>query len=58
MTNYHPLYFPGRLARPGFNSGIDLELYLIPRLIPGIGMGMISFKEIIIELELLKRRWN
>ena len=27
-------------ARPGFNSGIDLELDLIPSLIPGIGMGM------------------
>ena len=28
-------------ARPGFNSGIDLELdLLIPVLIPEIGMGM------------------
>ena len=31
------------VIRPGFNSGIDLELYLIPSLLPGIGMG-ISFK--------------
>ena len=27
-------------TRPGFNSGIDLELDPIPCLIPGIGMGM------------------
>ena len=28
------------LIRPGFNSGIDLELDLIPSLIRGIGMGI------------------
>ena len=27
-------------VRPAFNSGIVLELDLIPSLIPGIGMGM------------------
>ena len=44
-------------ARPGFNSGIDLELDLIPIIIPGMGMG-INFQGIGIELELLKSRWN
>ena len=28
-----------RQSRPGFNSGIYLELDLIPSLIPGIAMG-------------------
>ena len=34
------------IIRPGFNFGIDLELDLIPSLIPGIGTGMeFTFKE-------------
>ena len=31
--------------RRGFNYGIDMELYLIPSQIPGIGMGMGSIEK-------------
>ena len=39
VTNSNPVFACLR-SRPGFNSGIDLELDLIPILIPGIGMGI------------------
>ena len=50
-------YIDKFLSISGSNSGIDLELDLIPSLIPGIGMG-IDFQGIGIELKLLKNRWN
>ena len=30
--------------KPGFNSGIELELKLIPNIIPGIGLGITFLK--------------